>query len=64
MSDTIIKLYDEIKGIFRENKESRAISHLFHNLYYECENLLLSREKMPLKSQPIKTIFLLWITEN
>ena len=51
MNDNILKIYDEIKSIFRENKESRAISHLFHELYHECENLLYSREKVPLNSQ-------------
>jgi hypothetical protein len=58
MNDTIFKIYDEIKGVFKENKESRAVSHLFHSLYYECENLLLSKEKIPLNSQiPNKVYF-------
>jgi hypothetical protein len=58
MSDNIFKIYDEIKTVFKENKESMAISHLFHVLYYECENLLKQKEKIPLISQiPNKDYF-------
>jgi len=58
MNDNIFKIYDEIKTVFKESKESRAVSHLFHSLYYECENLLQTREKMPLNSQiPNKAYF-------
>jgi hypothetical protein len=58
MSENILKIYDEIKGIFKENRESRAISHLFHELFFECENLLLTKEKIPLNSQiPNKDYF-------
>jgi hypothetical protein len=46
MNDNILKIYDEIKSIFRENKESRAISRLFYELYYECENLSSTRERV------------------
>jgi hypothetical protein len=51
MSINILKIYNEIKTIFRENKESRAVSHLFHCLYYECESFLQTRERTPLISQ-------------
>jgi hypothetical protein len=51
MNDNILKIYDEIKSVFKENKESRAVSHLFHELYYECENLLSAKEKVSLNSQ-------------
>jgi hypothetical protein len=58
MNNSILKIYDEIKSIFKENNESRAVSHLFHSLYYECENLLQSKEKIPLNSQiPNKSYF-------
>jgi hypothetical protein len=58
MSSNILKIYDEIKTVFKENKESKAVSHLFHSLYYECENLLQIKEKMPLNSQiPNKDYF-------
>jgi hypothetical protein len=51
MNDNILKIYSEIKTVFKENIESRAISHLFQELYYESEHLLSSRKKMPLNSQ-------------
>jgi hypothetical protein len=51
MNDNILKIYGEIKTVFKENKESRAISHLFQELYYESEHLLSSKEKVPLNSQ-------------
>ncbi|MDR1072829.1 MAG: hypothetical protein LBL45_04045 [Treponema sp.] len=58
MSTNILNIYDEIKNVFKENKESRAVSHLFHNLYYECENFLQAGEKMSLNSQiPNKDYF-------
>ena len=51
MSDNILKIYNQIKTVFKENNESRAISHLFQKLYYESEHLLSSRDKIPLNSQ-------------
>ena len=51
MSDNILKIYNQIKTVFKENNESRAISHLFQELYYESEHLLSSRDKIPLNSQ-------------
>jgi hypothetical protein len=51
MNDNILKIYGQIKTVFKENKESRAISHLFQELYYETEHLLSSKEKIPLNSQ-------------
>jgi hypothetical protein len=58
MSNNIFRIYDEIKSIFKENIESRAISHLFQELYYECESILSSKEKSPLNCQiPNKEYF-------
>jgi hypothetical protein len=51
MSDNILKIYNQIKTVFKENNESRAISHLFQELYYESEHFLSSKEKIPLNSQ-------------
>jgi hypothetical protein len=51
MNDNIFRIYDEIKAVFKENKESKAISHLFHELFFECENLLSVKEKITLNSQ-------------
>jgi hypothetical protein len=58
MNDKIFKIYNEIKTIFKENRESRAVSYLFHSLYYECESLLQTKEKILLNSQiPNKDYF-------
>jgi hypothetical protein len=51
MSDAIFKIYNEIKGIFKEHKETKAVSNLFLSLYYECESLLETKEKTLLNSQ-------------
>jgi len=53
MDNNILKIYEQIKAVFKENKESRAISHLFQELYFESEYLLTSQEKVPLNSQII-----------
>ena len=51
MNDNILKIYDQLRAVFKENKESRATSHLFQELFYECEQLLSSKEKVLLNSQ-------------
>ena len=53
MNENILKIYDQIKRVFGENIESKAISHLFQELFFECEHLLSSREKVSLNSQII-----------
>ena len=50
MSDNIFKIYEQIKTVFKEKRESRAISHLFHELFFECEQLLSKKEKISLNS--------------
>jgi len=51
MDNRIFNIYNEIKIVFKEYRESRAISHLFQELYYECDSLLSKRERILLKSQ-------------
>ena len=53
MNDIIFRIYDQLKDIFRENKESMDISYLFKELFNECEHLLSSKEKVLLNSQII-----------
>ena len=53
MNNNILKIYDQIKSVFKEIKEPEAISHLFQELFNECEHLLSSKEKVLLNSQII-----------
>jgi hypothetical protein len=53
MNNNILKIYDQIKSVFKEIKEPEAISHLFQKLFNECEHLLSSKEKVLLNSQII-----------
>ena len=49
MSEDIFRIYDQIKEVFKENKDSLAVSHLFLELYCTSEDILKNKEKVPLK---------------
>jgi len=51
MSKRIFEIYEQIKTVFKENRESRANSHLFLELFYECNNLLSTFDRESLVSQ-------------
>ena len=50
MNVNIFNIYEQIKIVFKEKRESRAISHLFQELFFECEFLMSQKEKIPLNS--------------
>ena len=51
MNSNILKFYDKIKLIFKENNEILDASYSFQELYYECERFLSTKDKIPLNSQ-------------